>query len=361
MTDLEDIERNWSYWSKHRKVLNAGGLIDPGYLDEHHRIMCGWVTTLFYDALNEQSHQDYFDQFENLSLFFINNESANAFALETEEQRGVGINLGFLRKLWFLVFRGVAGDDFIPHWFDSNPLMVHRPSDVEILQTPIWKQTDENPWPEDRLDTFYQIYLRALNFLIYHELAHHARGHIPYVRTELGMDSIDEAMNIKPHRGANSDTLRYIEFDADLTALDMILIGLANGNDTLNLDAKEAEKHNFIEAIAIILVFQLLDAKHHDIDVHYKTSHPAPVHRAMRLTSALVKTIGRDVGWSQEDQSEQHDLAWQEAAILAEKNSFPTGRWYGASTEGMASNFLAVEEQKFIEFAKKLNHYNVNN
>ncbi len=357
MTDSDD-ERDWPFWTEVRDVQRAGGLIDPGYLDEFHRMACGYVRHFFRSAISTHRKEYYADQFDGLSLFFINSPTPNAIALERQQKRGVGVHLGAVRHLWWLFYRGVSTGQFLEHWFKSKPLG----ADISLeaaMADPIWREPGAGRLPADRAETMFDLFLRALDFLVYHELAHHARGHLPYVQEILGLDKLDEALNASVSEGADKKILRLIEFDADVEALDMLLVALDHEIPVTSWPSEKAGTEFFLHAVAILAIFQLFDLDHTPVSEQYRRSHPASVHRALRVTGALSRAIGRQVGWTEDVRIDQHDTAWYAASEVATLIGMPEGRWRGQHTKLMDLDRFAVEEESFIKFSKRLTDRNM--
>ena len=352
-----DDERDWPFWARDKIVQRHGGLIDPGYLDEFHRVTCGFVRRMFLQTMEVHSEDFFADQFERLTLFFIDNHSVNALALERENRRGIGVHLGTVRQLWWLFYRAVSSDIFLTQHFDSAPAK-RETSLQSAMDDPIWREKGAGRLPADRAELMFDLFLRAIDFFLYHEFAHHARGHLPYLREVIGMTVIDETANMSVLAGDDNEVLRYIEFDADLDALDLLVTSLDRELPLGTWPDDEAGTEFYLHAVAMLGVFQLLDMDHAPINRQYHGSHPAPVHRAMRATGALSRAIGDQVGWTDKRRIEMHDKAWFAAADLASLAGMPPGRWHGDTTDLMDIDRLAKEEKAFFDFSAKLTEYN---
>ncbi|MEM9395784.1 MAG: hypothetical protein AAGA38_18155 [Pseudomonadota bacterium] len=352
------IEKDWGFWGNDEVVIRSGGLVDPGHLDEFHRMSCGWVRHFYLNAAAAIAREDFGDQIDNLSLFFIDSDERNALALERPDTKGVGIHLGLIRSIWSLLYRGIGGGHLIEVWFDDLAPIQGPVDETMALSDPIWRENEAEGWSADRLQAHHDLFMRAIDFIVYHELAHHVRGHISYLKSEFGMSEIDEALNFSSEPENKRDALRNLEYDADHSALDMMMMSLDRDIEFSTWTETQASREFFLLSLAIIILFQILDEAHSPMSSHYTLSHPAPVHRAMRLTSALSFTFARQFGWSDETREEEHDLAWVAASDVAALLKMPEGRWHGAGSEDMDHDQFVKEEAAFIEFAKVLNALN---
>lgn len=354
----DEHEKSWVYWSEDCVVQQAGGLIDPGYLDEFHRMSCGWVRYLYLNAVSSLKDEHYSDQITNLSLFFIDSHEKNALALERQEAKGIGVHLGLIRSLWAVFYRGLGTGCLLKEWFVEAAPLDRNISDEEAISDPIWRADDTITWEPDRLRTHHDLFIRRVDFIVYHELAHHVRGHISYLRSEFGLTEIDEALNFTAEQGPKRDAFRNLEYDADHAALDMIILALNKDVKFSTWSKSRGEREFFLQSLAIIILFQVLDEAHSPMRNHYLLSHPAPVHRAMRITNALSFTFAREFSWSDQEREEEHDLAWLAAAEIADLFNMPEGRWHGDTIDDMDHDHFLKEEEKFISFAHMLNALN---
>ncbi len=351
-------ERDWPFWERLARIERAGGLIDPGYLDEFHRMACGYARKSFREAINAHKDDYYADQFKGLSLFFIDNDVLNAVALENGNRRGIGLHLGTVRRLWWLFYWAMGSGRVINHWFESAPLSEQISLDAAMAD-PVWQDHEAARLPADRAILMYEIFLRSLEFMVYHELAHHARGHLPLAARELGLEAIEEGLCVGVEETADNALLRLIEFDADVEALDMMLVALDRDIPLETWESKEAGTECFLRVMAIVGVFLLLDLDHAPISEQYRQSHPAAVHRALRLTSALARGFGDHVGWNEKERIQEHDSSWYEASAMAALLGLPEGRWYGKHTDLIDLERYKEEDRAFVAFSQKLTEENV--
>jgi hypothetical protein len=342
-------QQDWRLWAKHPVVRKAGGLVHPGTLGPFERSTCGLIRYLFREAGKAATGASYSDRFEGLSLFFIDNPQINAMALEDGPRRGVGVHVGAAQRVWALLRLANETSEFLSATFD-NPA---PEASGNLFAIP-------EHWPEQRLDYLFEFYLYAADFIVNHELAHHARGHLDLVRDELGLAMIDEGLSMSAAPGSQAGRLlQLIEFDADHHALDMILQANVRkgfpdqGADWLMEDA-------FKLMLTVILIFLAFDLDHRPVDEAYIGSHPSPIYRAMRLTAAIVTTFHEAFGLDHAKLQDTHDWAWCEAADVARHIGMPEGRWWGEDEDIQAFQpRLEALEEDFFAFSRDLDQRNL--
>ena len=169
---------------------------------------------------------------------------------------------------------------------------------------------------------------------------------------------LDEGLNMAALGHEGNSLQRYIEFDADHHALDMMLCASETKGPPGEREDQLIASDLILNIIAIITVLMLLDSEHSPIASQYETDHPPPVHRAMRLCHALASTYQRERNWDWEYVVDLHDEGWVEASRVAEKLGLAEGRWHGQTMEDMNETLLAEEERQFFAFSQKLDEEN---
>lgn len=339
------------FWQDQSAIRAAGGLSDPRTLDTWHRTTCGYVRHAVRSVLSAHANSEFKEQFHRLTLVFVASSQTNALALENEGQRAIVIFLGMVRRLWSNIQRSLGTERFLNGMFESDPPT--KEADRASKQT---LHLGED-WPEDRKLVLHELFRHAVEFLVCHELAHHARGHLPYVRKRHGAEFIDEALNAQTDRPGNV-FMRNVEFDADFHAVDLLIGSLEKTTDLNSWSEDRASTDHFLRLIAVICFFQMFDEDHQPIDKQYRSTHPAIVHRAVRTSSVLSKAIAHDFDWDDSRRIDEHDNAWLAAAQVALETGMPTGRWHGADTHRMGLARLQREEQRFFEFSRELDRFN---
>jgi hypothetical protein len=345
-------QQDWRVWARHPSVRGAGGLVHPGTLSPFDRALCGWVRSLFREAVIESKRHDYADRFANVSLVFAGSSALNAKALETRTRRAIVFNLGLIRKVWGILRIAVAHSRLHRTVFKSRAL---RWSGFDPRSEESWARYYRlDGLPDQRADYLFQLFMYVAEFVVHHELAHHARGHMDLVRETLGLEEIDEV-----HFAAGGLDLpgrrlmQLIEFDADHEALDILLTTqVAEGMRGWGEQALLEDAYRLM--LTTILLFQALDLACAPLPAPFTTSHPAPVFRAMRITYTVAVTFPEVFGLPAQDLLALHDEAWADAALVARRIGLPSGRWWGGDGPAALLPELHALEEAFFPFSEAL-------
>lgn len=253
----------------------------------------------------------------------------NARAFDLGAVGAVFIHGGLLTRLWDALARAVAGSVFLASRFS-------------------WKQPgpDANipggPWVvanDKRSAYFLEAFGRAVEFVIFHEVAHLRRRHVRRYRDASGHDFIDEAFGMASEAVVGSKLLQLLEFDADATALEMCLNATSwfraeRGEGSSALDPDHLTSELFLRLLAGTVTFLALDLEAEQSAVSYLGQHPPSIHRAMRYSLLLGDTIR---SLSVESDIEPFvDQAWTELSFLARRLGVDGGRWHHRQDELLA-------------------------
>ena len=289
----------------------------------------GLCRSLFLAAGRIARESPWADRIQTLSLVFIDADGANALAVEDGPRRAIALQTGLVRRLWSLVRLAVGRSALLSESFSSPPPerdMVLRPG-VEGLASLYGDPRAD--WRVDRADILVELFMYALDFIVNHELAHHARGHLDLLHQAGGQRLVDEALALDAG-GASTQArlMQLIEFDADINAIDLILHSdLQEGLRSWIPDRLRG--HAFKLMLASILVFIALDLEHRPVGEPWTGSHPAPILRAMWATHAVATTFAENGLLTAADAREEQEDAWGQAADVAEALGLPPGRWWG--------------------------------
>lgn len=344
------------YWRSDLDVKSTGGLYYPKHEEPFRYSLCHNVERSFSMALDAHKTSDFADQFDQLSLLFVQSAEANAMAADRDNRRAVIISLGLIERVWGYLHYALDCTEFLDDSLGSpvpNPTLSIR---NRLQSRRNWMIDPPENWPPDRRLALQDLFMRATTFLTRHELAHLARGHVSYLVREKGMRIVNEKLCAKSI-GEGDEIMRSIEFDADFHALDLLALELEHCHGMSDWDQETASNEHFQWSIAIICSFQMFDLLHLPIREQYRSSHPACVHRAMRATHILARLFADEFDWTDDDRIDAHDHAWITASEFAKALRLPEGRWRGESILGMAHDILDIEERRFIAFSERLNEY----
>ena len=360
---LDDLEFDWVFWRDNPVVRSLGGLVDPGYLDNFKRMLCSRIAGALRSSLDVHQQRDWADQLERLTLVFVDNGDINMLATQAIDRRSIIVDIELLTRLWHLLAVSLADSEFLGNLLESQAPGSSTQDIVfdAYVTDSSWVVSAPHQWSHERVNFLSTMFDVAIDFLIYHELAHHARAHLELVHEDLGANSIDEQENLHYNVATEEhglNLLRFIEFDADHHALDLFMIALEERKPMEQYDEEGSRTRAFVDSLCILCVFLLFDLEYISISESYEGTHPPAVHRAMRATNELVTTWAAMCDWTDQDRIDVHDEAWCAAARVAELLGMPEGRWHGESMSGMNADRLYTEETGFFEFSRRLDSLN---
>lgn len=173
--------------------MRRGGLVDPSKQRRSTKRCADLLCICFVLLSKPLGKKNFGERLENCTIIFVNNPALNALALESENRRAIAIYMGALRKMWVAVRFALTLPDFLVDWFPPAPPMELGRA---VLSAPAELLDYPGPgWDAGQIELLEELFLHMLDFVLHHELAHHARGHMDIMRTRLGVDVIDEALD----------------------------------------------------------------------------------------------------------------------------------------------------------------------
>jgi len=171
-------------------------------------------------------------------------------------------------------------------------------------------------------------------------------GHAVVERLQLGSERFGD------------EEVRFIEFDADVHALDIMLVEELKANNVKSLTARQAGDIAFLVAFAAIVVGQILDQGEPDVALQSRRTHPPPVWRAIFLSALLIETIPRETSAGTEEIGDRLNEAWTEAEHVASVLGLTSGRWGGMSREEMQRTWhlddFETMRTRYLSYATKV-------
>lgn len=192
---------------------------------------------------------------------------------------------------------------------------------------------------------------RALEAVWCHEYAHHVRGHFAFIRSR----KIDEALNMAEIRRPTSgkEVVRDIELDADYFGIDILwkynrLTAIQSGRIGANgqLDSDWATSELGIRSISLIALHMIFDAQGWAVEDQSTLSHPAPIHRAIRVVAFWRETHLRQVDLGPDAIDPILNIAWETASDVASALELEEGRWDGWERPEKRMQIYKVEEER---------------
>lgn len=227
----------------------------------------------------------------------------------------------------------------------------------------------ENPpeipkdWGESRTNYARAAFLRYVQYITAHEIAHVVRYRVQLLRRETRLGFIDErhaSEIIAIDFSSDSHRLRQnIEFDADFHGIDLMIAswmerreaGVEAGSQE-PIDHDVATSELFLHSLGVVLVHMLLDLEHREIRTARGKKYPAAVHRATRSASTCERAFRDEFKLKPEVSMSLHDDAWGEVSIAARGLQFPPGRWHGETTENMHNSLFEELADQAVEYSR---------
>jgi hypothetical protein len=199
---------------------------------------------------------------------FVNGTGVNAFATRFNGEYCIGINSGVILILSLLFGRAFASPRFLPHIGDveqeleNSPRLPFLPSDVlDMIRAGALPVL---PRDEVRMGYFRHFVENAYDFLVSHELAHIANGHVDYLAVNDGTPFLAE-FEAESVGSRCKLTRQTLEMDADSSAVGdavMTVLGKAEGVasipapwDQFYRDPSEALLNWYIAIYSLFRVF----------------------------------------------------------------------------------------------------------
>lgn len=290
-----------------------------------------------------------------IRLSILNSEKVNAIAYSDSKTECLAITRGLLTTLLAVSKVSMTLPGFLQDCVDSE-LPVTLSFEESCNPSTVFEFED---WPDDRVMATYDLFRRAIEFLVCHELAHLARDHPGYLLEHSYAPVNDErlALSISLDDGFG-DVIRQLEFDADLHGLDLLLCELDDESTVANLDFTDQVTEAHLYGVSILGLYLCLDSQRTENTVTYKHSHPPPIHRAVRVLHALMSFFGDASDWDDQVIRALHDECWSMNAEVAIHLGFPMGRWHGENLDQLELHTLWKQEDPFFKVSKELDKRN---
>lgn len=269
----------------------------------------------------------------------------NAWVFLQDGEGAIFFHAGLLTSLWDALVELIFRSPTFGRFFD-------------------WPDASGGPdWsgPYGRRETYLlELYGRAVEFILFHEAAHLARGHIPLLKARQGRSFVDERLHMSPHAGEAGELLRLIEYDADAIALEWVLNLNAwhrrrGGETTGHEDRDYMRSELMLRILACDAVFMTLD---HDRPqagpVPLTLTHPPSIHRAIRCSVLLQDTVCALSAVSAAEAASLAAASVAEITALAGRLSFAPGRWHHTHRAWLMLDQLTQDANAANAFSRQI-------
>jgi len=328
---LRDSDR--AFWTAYPYATGAGGALDPDTArqgDDPALALAGHVIAVNQPFLRQHR---VWPRLQRCQTWLLpGSDQVNARAIQAGARRAVYLHGGLLRGLWNALHMLLGSSRFLADRFGWQvaDLRPPPPAPGGVLLFPEVRGGNGT----DPLSYLKEAYGRAVEFIYFHEIAHHGRDHIARLRAAGGQGFVDEGLAMAAGAGAKGELVQLLEFDADLSAVDMCLnatgfAGWTKGEAPRFADPDHMTSEFYLHLSGIVTLFMLLDRAAPDAPARYDRGHPPALHRAIRLSVALSDTVQSATGLSRAQVDPFLDQAWSEVVALAGRLGYPPGLWTG--------------------------------
>ncbi|MBV8092154.1 MAG: hypothetical protein JO110_02765 [Acetobacteraceae bacterium] len=313
------------FWRSHHEIRRIGGMLETGVTFREEVLLSCW-TQVIQDSDAQLEGSSYEGRIGELAFFAVDNCTVNAWAVAAPRRSAIVVSRGMLTAtadaLACAMTEKKLLDDAYPRGTTSNEASVSE----ELAHALIGGFSGPGVRGE-RINALHELYCRVAQLVVHHEMAHLARRHLKILRQGEGLGVIDEAFQLNSSR-FGEEQLRFIEFDADVHAFDMMLVeaGLM-GHSPKRLSTAEVGEITFVLAFAAIVLGQLLDRGEATLALQSLRTHPPAVWRAIFATSLLRETLVRETCAAIEGITDRLNEAWTEAEHVAAALRLSPGRW----------------------------------
>lgn len=267
---------------------------------------------------------------QDIGTVFVTSDHATALVVVDRGKAAIVLFSGLARRLlqfaalYFVGWRQ-DGEDERDETYDTF-LDGIWPSLADV-----WREHGlrESCWP-----FAHNMFLQMLEYVVQHELAHIDRGHIERQAGQEPRRYLSESEALSAHI-AGDNAVRNREFEADVWAVQLHLEDLLDDADRSQQPQNITFDYLRATVAAWMMVLMALDTDALSITASRRSTHPAPVHRAMMVDEAFLDGIGNAFGFEWEDIREFLDGVWVDVSGVAERAKLKKGRWWGKSTHRM--------------------------
>lgn len=194
----------------------------------------------------------------NGCFVLIDKEEVNAFAMEKDGIPIIALYAGVIKKILCAASAMMLSDAFLPEVGDMSACYHNISSDVYTLKTDeeddsVLKMTvSGDPCREN---VGYMIACLAVHFVVYHEVGHHAKGHVKKLKERYNLFYSET-----PYTWISNEYLearKQMELEADMYAVDMLIEKIDSLMECwgkyLNMDVTYSEMFQLIVPALVIV------------------------------------------------------------------------------------------------------------
>lgn len=326
----EDAD-DFAFWANQAFARKAGGAVLADQYEDPGNRPLALAGFAIKSDLAFLKRQPFWPRIARCQTFLLPRSlDSNALALRRGPRQAIFLHGGLLLNLWHALWMIVAQSKVLADQFGWEVLPSHKIIDADVRNPAMF--SDQHLGRLSRQGYLQELFGRAVEFIFFHEIAHHGRRHLDRLYGPAGLQVIDEAMNMASAGAEMSELSRLLEFDADWIASEMCLNATAhtrqdNGQTAGFQDRDHMTSELALHALAQSTLFMVLDQGRRAAPLSYNDAHPPALHRAVRVTKGLGDTIQKAAGMTRDEIGAFMNQAWAEVVIQAERMGYPPGIW----------------------------------
>ena len=232
----------------------------------------------------------------DIEVYYVNNESINAWAV-SEKQTGIEfIGLTYMTSLQLQSYFSLllSTKEFLHNiGSSSNEELTLRDAIVDLQKLNGQHFGKVHPKCKDRQKVAFALWHMAMDFLCFHEIGHHVRGHLFLLKTKFGYYEISEFWANEYSRDRDFYSLcQLLETDADRWAT--IATGVLTEKifPILELN-KFGIPFNEFRFIAYSILFHIFDESSIDNSLGRSSTHPHPAISRANILFCIVTATAK--------------------------------------------------------------------
>lgn len=362
-SNLKEIKYNWN---SHLLIVEALGVLETENLPAIDQRNISNIRLVFGKLQQHLMSENLLDEVEDLELLIVSTARLDTFVLKGDHEKyAICISIGMVRAVWNVLLLSLCDVNIFPGYGGENKpckirhrisrRMLFGPSVIPVTPVPgrhmgnnkkeVRRYQDISPSRKELCELLFNL---VIDYLLYHEAMHVTRDHFAFKKIVDQTDCINESGSAV----LKNKMLRFLEVDADLTALEFFIPTNPEYQEFDSLS--EFRKADFVFGLMFgnIILQQLFDFQEAEegVNAQWKQDHPPPLVRSMLFNDLLYLFFTQKKLLPGEVVQDQLEKAWWESGRVAVKLGFKKGHWYGGEMK-------IIPASKYNKLIKEYNQF----
>ena len=224
----------------------------------------------------------------------IDSDSLNAYAFSSQGHEFIGICAGTITIIHGIFFRFLSDSNLFPHLGDPNLESATLPKLSTNLRSTTTFLTDPIAisQPNDPIRKLYAHWMSriAMDFILFHEHAHLASGHVGYLKDKYNQPFIAELGAVSSPTQPEPLDFQALEMDADCCSVGNVLAHLQeNPPRELAAIVNDELSHIYERLLAVYVVFRVFGFEEFSSSALQLGTHPPPPMRAQMVFATALE------------------------------------------------------------------------